>query len=137
MNPKSIYKTKQRNMIIEYFQKSDKEHICAGEICEYFKSQGSEIGKSTIYRQLEKLVDEGILNKHVVDNSTSACFEYVGSDGHVHEGNCYHCICEKCGKLFHMHCGTIEGIEKHMLINHNFQIDPNRTIFYGTCEHCR
>ena len=66
MNPRSKYKTKQREILLDYFAKVPGVHITASDVCEYFKSQGSPIGQSTIYRQLESLVDEGIINKYII-----------------------------------------------------------------------
>ena len=56
MNAKPKYKTKQREILLEHLKTIPGEHFTAGDICEYFKMQGSPIGQSTVYRQLEELV---------------------------------------------------------------------------------
>ena len=61
-NIRSKYKTKQREILLEYLKALSGEHITAGDVCEYCKAQGSSIGQSTVYRQLESLVDEGLIN---------------------------------------------------------------------------
>ncbi|MBR5336412.1 MAG: transcriptional repressor [Lachnospiraceae bacterium] len=136
MNPRSKYKTKQREILIDYFKTFPGVHINAGDVCEYFRSQGSPIGQATVYRQLEKLVDEGVLSKYVVDNNSPACFEYVGADSHEDAATCFHCKCRKCGKLIHMQCDELETIEAHLFEEHRFKLDPMRTVFYGLCENC-
>ncbi|MCR4657969.1 MAG: transcriptional repressor, partial [Lachnospiraceae bacterium] len=60
MNSRSKYKTKQREILVEYLKSVAGEHITASDVCSYFKERGAAIGQSTVYRQLERLVDEGI-----------------------------------------------------------------------------
>lgn len=122
---------------MKYLESMPQVHFTAGDICEYFKSKGTPVGQSTIYRHLESLVDEGILNKYIVDGTSPACFEYLGRENCGEEMSCYHCKCEKCGKLIHLHCEEIEEIQKHLFRDHQFQMDPKRTVFYGLCEKCR
>lgn len=130
------YKTKQQEILLDYLKSAEGRHLTAGDVCEHFKAQGLQIGKSTVYRRLEGLVTDGILKKYTVDNQASACFEYVGEDKHLH-GGCFHLKCEKCGKLFHLHCEEIEALNEHISADHDFMIDPTRTVFYGVCGKCR
>ncbi len=136
MNSRLKYKTKQKDILIEYFKANPGVHITAGDVCEYFKNKGASIGKSTIYRQLENLVEEGIINKYIVDVNSPACFEYMVDDSHVEAVVCFHCKCEKCGKLIHLHCDELEEIQHHLFDKHNFKIDSTRTVIYGICEKC-
>ncbi len=136
MSPRPKYKTKQREMLIEYLESVPGVHITAGEVCEYLKKKGASIGQSTVYRQLESLVDEGLLNKYIVDGSSPACFEYAGAEGHADAELCFHCKCEKCGRLIHLHCDEIEVMQMHLFSEHQFKMDPLRTVFYGLCEQC-
>lgn len=135
MNSRSKYKTKQREILINYLKTSTGQHITAGDVCDYFKKSGSEIGQSTVYRQLESLVDEGVINKYTVDATSPACFEYMGEGSHKGE-TCFHCKCEKCGKLIHLHCEELEEIGAHLMSDHSFKVDPIRTVIYGLCEAC-
>ena len=137
MSTRSKYNTKQKNELIQYLQSVPGIHITAADVCEYFKSRGSTIGQSTIYRQLESLVDEGVVNKYIIDGISPACFEYVGAESHQPSDVCFHCKCEKCGRLIHLHCEDLEEIQRHLLEQHGFMIDPMRTVFYGLCDDCR
>ena len=137
MDSKSKYKTKQRECLLSYLETIPGKHFTAGDICDLFKAQGQPIGQSTVYRQLEQLVDEGLLNKYILDAGSPACFEYIGADTHCEGEICFHCKCEKCGKLIHLHCDDLIEIQSHLLKEHNFTLDPLRTVFYGLCEDCR
>ncbi|NLE13280.1 MAG: transcriptional repressor [Clostridiales bacterium] len=136
MNSWPKYKTKQRELLLCYLETVRGVHITAGDVCEYFREQGATIGQSTVYRRLEGLVDEGLVNKYVIDVNGPACFEYVGADSHADAESCFHCKCEKCGKLIHLRCDEIEELQTHMYDEHRFKLNPKRTVFYGLCEKC-
>ncbi len=136
MNSRSKYRTRQKDILIEYLKSVEGSHITASDVCSYFKKQGETIGQSTIYRQLEHLVDEGIVNKYIIDMNSPACFEYVGHDSHQDREVCFHCKCEKCGSLIHLECDVLSGIQEHLYEDHRFKLDPKRTVFYGLCEKC-
>jgi len=136
MGEKAEYKTKQRGELLEYLETVKGAHITVNDVCTFFKRQGKTIGTTTIYRQLEKLVDGGAVVKYTVDANSPACFEYVGENSHVPDGSCFHCKCELCGKLVHMHCDELPQVQEHMKEHHGFTIDPLRTVFYGVCDDC-
>ena len=134
--PRSKYNTRQREVLLEYLKSVTGRHVTVGDVCAYFKEQGTSIGQATVYRRLESLVDEGIVNKYIIDANSPACFEYVETKSHITGDICFHCKCEKCGKLIHLHCDELSGIMEHLYEEHRFKPDPKRTVFYGLCETC-
>ena len=136
MNSRLKYKTKQREILLSYFETVPGVHVTAGDVCDYLKAHEAPIGQSTVYRHLESLVDEGIIKKYIIDEKSAACFEYVAPDSHVDAEICFHCKCEKCGKLIHLHCDELKEIQSHLMSDHHFKMDPIRTVFYGLCESC-
>ena len=137
MYVKTIYRTKQRERLLAYLQSVEGKHITAAEVYRYFHNGGTEISQSTVYRQLERLVDEGLLNKYIIDAGTPACFEYVGTHSHAQSSVCFHCKCVQCGKLIHLHCEELEAIGGHLRSEHGFALDPQRTVLWGLCESCQ
>ena len=135
MNTKGKYKTKQREEIIEYLKAVPGDHITVSDVYDYFKNKGNSMGQTTVYRQLERLVDEGLVNKYIVDSNTPACFEYMDPEVHA-SGTCFHCKCEKCGRLIHLHCEEMDEMAGHLKLEHGFSIDPRRTVIYGVCDDC-
>lgn len=134
---RSAYKTKQRDTLLTYLKTVAGKHITVNDICLHFSDQGQRIGQTTVYRHLEKMVDEGLVNKYIIDSGTPACFEYVAPEDHCANEVCFHCKCEKCGRLIHLHCEELEVIQQHLLEDHAFALNPMRTVFYGICEDCR
>lgn len=65
MKAKSQYKTRQHMEILSYLEQTNGEHITVNDICNHFREQGKNIGTTTVYRQLEHMVDEGIVQKYI------------------------------------------------------------------------
>ncbi|MBO4242615.1 MAG: transcriptional repressor [Clostridiales bacterium] len=136
MTDKKGYKTKHQGELIDYLKTIPGKHVTAGEICSCMKANGSTIGTATVYRQLEKLVSEGTINKYIVDEGSSACYEFVPDGEHCKAENCYHLKCSSCGKLIHMECDEVAQLTCHIKEHHGFKVDPKRTVFYGICSDC-
>jgi Fe2+/Zn2+ uptake regulation proteins len=132
MREKSKYQTKQREYLLDYLSKKADSHVTALQIAAHFKENGIQVGTTTVYRQLEKLVAEGIVQKLVTDGG--ACFQYVGEEDGAHAH--YHMKCVSCGKLLHMHCGELKRLQNHIRHEHSFEIQPLKTTFYGECGNC-
>lgn len=137
MTEKAKYHTKQREKLLSFIQSISENHFTVADVCKHFEEQGEEIGVTTVYRQLEKMVNEGIVKKYIIDINTPACFEYIGFEEQTEEKNCFHCKCTECGKLIHLFCEDLLSTEDHILNHHGFQIDKHRTVFYGLCNECR
>lgn len=135
MNNKGRYVTKHYARVAAFLESRKGSHITAQDICDHFREEGNPISTTTVYRQLERLVEEGTVNKYIIDANSPACFEYNGAKRMPHQ-SCYHCKCEKCGKLIHLHCEEIEELSAHLKAEHHFVFDPARTVFYGLCEEC-
>ena len=131
---KKSYSTRHQEELLNYMKESAGTHVTAGDICMHMRASGSNIGTATVYRHLEKMVEEGIVNKYIIDEGSSACYEYV--DGCDKAGLCYHLKCQECGKLIHLGCEEISALNDHIKEHHGFTINPRRTVFYGVCEEC-
>ena len=134
---KAQYKTKQMSEILNFLQQMEGMHVTVADICDYFKEKGIAVGMTTVYRQLDKMVGEGLVAKYVIDGNSSACFEYTGDSSHECKEQMYHCKCEKCGKLIHLQCSEVENLAQHIKEHHGFNLNPLRTVFYGICSDCQ
>ena len=136
MPARGQYSTAQREELVSFLEERRGEHVSVADICSHFRAQGKTIGTTTVYRQLERMVDEGEVNKYIIDLNTPACFEYIGEHRERGKNTCFHCKCEKCGRLIHLHCDELEEIQVHLKEEHGFRLDPRRTVFYGVCGEC-
>ncbi len=136
MPRKSTYKTKHMDELLAYMKEMKGQHVTVNDVSVHFANAGTAIGTTTLYRNLERLVEQGVVAKYVIDGTSSACFEYVGRDEKEQE-TCYHCKCEKCGKVIHLACDEVACLGNHIMEHHGFAIDYHRTVFYGLCAECR
>lgn len=59
--------------LLELMKSQAGRHLTVHEICGLLEEKGASVGMTTVYRNLEKLVDQGIIAKYTIDGTTSAC----------------------------------------------------------------
>ncbi len=133
MKTDSTYKTKQKQMVLDYVKSIEGTHVTVGQISDYFRENKWDIGLTTIYRQLDRLILKGVVRKFIIEGETSAHFEYVKTD---HEDSHYHFKCEECGVLVNFSCDHLKEIEDHLALDHGFTVSSSKTVFYGYCKSC-
>jgi Fur family ferric uptake transcriptional regulator len=128
------YKTKQRDVILAAMQRLRGEHISAEDLAALLRSRGDDVGLATVYRNLDKLVGEGVVLKYTLTGGGAACYQYMPEDG---EENAHcHLVCTVCGEVQHLHCTEVEDLAQHLAAGHNFALDRQRTVLYGRCAVC-
>lgn len=134
MNRNGSYKTKQQSAILGFLMGNKDNHVTVNDISDYLEQEGNHVGVTTIYRHLDKLLEQGLVRKYTVDGTTSACFQYANTGEECHRH--FHLKCEKCGKLIHLTCSHINEMCGHIFDEHGFRVDLYRTVFYGICREC-
>lgn len=129
------YATKQGGLILSLLKAEAGRHFTADDIMKALSDGGNAVGKATVYRHLDKLIKQGKVRKYIVDEGSSACFEYIEEGHSCHEH--YHLKCSSCGKLLHVKCEYLDEVAAHILGHHGFMISPEKTVLYGICEDCR
>ncbi len=128
------YNTKQKKAIVQYVESMKNEHFTVESLCERLSQNDITVGRTTVYRCLEKLSADGVLRKYSAAAGESVCYQYVDEAKHCHEH--FHLKCEKCGSLIHMECDELESIAEHIKSHHGFCLNPLKTVIYGVCEGC-
>jgi len=134
MDSRSKYNTKQREMILSCLKEHHAEHFTVDKVLEYLKTQGASVGQTTVYRNLDKLVKEGVVIKYAGAEGQSACYQYI-----EHPESCathYHLICADCGRMIHLQCEYLDDMTAHLLEHHQFSMDKFKTVIYGLCRQC-
>ena len=134
MNTQKTYNTKQKSEILDFLTNNKGKHFTIDEIVSRLSENGTNIGKTTVYRYMEKLTDDMCVRKYEISKNDAACYEYCGNSGLCTSH--YHLKCTECGKLFHISCHTLNAINEHILSDHNFIVDNTKTVFYGICSDC-
>ncbi len=125
---KNNYNTKQRDEIVEFFNRHRGKCFTAKEL---IKSGEVSSGEATVYRTLSRLTQQGIL-KRFTDEDAS-CYQLNESEECAKH---FHLKCEKCGKLIHMDCDFMADMKRHIENAHSFVVDIGKTVIYGLCEEC-
>ncbi len=134
MAKKAVYRTHAQEALLSYLKAHPGRHHTAAEIHSYFSEQEQPIGTATIYRQLERFVEDGSVQKYILGPGESACYAYTEDQECASH---FHCKCEKCGRLIHLDCDELRIIRGHLLARHGFIWDAGKTVFYGICDRCR
>ncbi|MCM1508508.1 MAG: transcriptional repressor [Ruminococcus flavefaciens] len=134
MKQDSGYKTRQKEKLLDYLVRNKEKHTNVQEISAFLTAEGTPLGTATIYRQLDKLVECGMVRRYNFDGKTGACYQYIEDDSECHEH--FHLKCTICGKLIHLNCDRLSSINRHIFEKHGFQVDSSQTVFYGKCSEC-
>lgn len=135
MKEQKTYKTKQRELILACFKENSQRHLTAEDITDYLKQKSEAVGKTTVYRALDKLISEGAVRKYVTEEGKSACYQYI--DENMNCGEHFHLKCTRCNRLFHVDCDYLNELGNHIFEHHKFTVDNTKTVLYGICEECR
>ena len=128
------YKTAGRQRLSELLETHPDRQFTAEELCsEMDRQDGGTSRKSTVYRHLSELCDEGTVRKYRSDTQSAYVYQYVG------RGDCcrhFHLKCVTCGDLVHLECTVSEELLSHISAHHGFEVDSGRSILYGFCKAC-
>lgn len=130
------YQTEQKRMLLAYLRAHSEEAFTIEELCERLKAEPAVLsppGKSTVYRLMPKLVEEGLVKRFVKGNSRKFLYQMVCGD---HCDRHLHMKCSVCGKLYHMEDAESEALLCQVMKRHHFQIDGGKTVLFGQCEGC-
>ena len=122
------YNTKQKDFILSAI-KNQKQEFTIKDIYNIVKK---ETGLTTIYRLVDKLVQDGRLSKYIgKDNFTY--YQYLEE---CNKENHFYLKCNKCGKIVHIDCNCIEEMTSHIFKKHKFKPNREQVIINGVCEDC-
>ena len=127
-----IYNTEKRTALIEFMKRNCQRPMTVGEICRAMLSDGGS-GKSTVYRLISRLVEEGELRRISPSGSGTYAYQYNI------EGSCrshMHLRCTVCGELIHLEEKTSRRIEDLLLKEKSFKVDEMQTTLFGVCAKC-
>lgn len=131
----NTYQTQGRKKLISFLLTYPDKQFTVDELY-HALSQGDEVsasGRSSLYRQLSKLCEEGCVRKYRGDNQSAYVYQYVGARDCCHH---FHLKCVICGELTHLDCRVSDELLSHVADEHGFRIDSGRSMLYGLCAQC-
>lgn len=121
--------THQREAVARVLFESGR-HLSADDVAERLRERDEQIGKATIYRTLNLLVDVGLAVEHDFDEGFKRYETRVGPPHHDH------LICTSCGSVTEFHRGELESLQDEVARNHGFQVLTRQLKIYGVCSAC-
>lgn len=132
----SGYRTEQKRMLLGFLEQNAETAYSIDEIIKGLGAQaaGQESpGKSTVYRLMTKLVEEGSVKRFVKGNSRHFVYQLLQS------GECkshLHLKCNVCGSLIHLDRDTSDLLLSAVAGANHFAVSKQDTVLFGTCAHC-
>lgn len=105
-----------------------KNHATADEIYDEIIKKHPAIGRSTVYRNLQKLCDQGKIQKRVIPGKAD-CYDHDCQDH-------YHIRCLKCDRVFDVDMDHLSNLENAVSDKHGFVFTGHDITFTGICPEC-
>lgn len=105
-------------------------HIDAEELLRSMKAHGLKTSRATVYRNLDLLVECGLVTKQRLGGSRHL-YE------HVHVGQRHdHLVCRECGRVVEFVSPGIEALQSEICRAHGFEPESQSLRIEGICREC-
>lgn len=123
-----IKKTSARLAVTDYFYNVEYP-VDAKDILDFLRSKNLKTNKTTVYRIIDYLYQNGLLEKIEFGDGK---FRYE-----MKKGDHHHLICDKCDRIEDITDNFIESFEEEILNKRGFQVKKHSLEFFGICKNCQ
>lgn len=124
------YQTESKRALMAFLEQNRSRPMTVEQIA--LEISGTDApGKSTVYRLMHQLVQDGTVRRFVRGNSRQFLYQYIQKECHGH----LHCRCVTCGKLVHLDEETSQNMGR-LLSQSGFALDSRQTTLLGVCKVC-
>lgn len=120
--------TPQRRLVVERLAGLGRA-LSAQELYDLLRAERPSLGRATVFRTLDHLVEVGLAQRFEGDNHV-----YLYSS--CHGGHHHHLMCRGCGATLEIEDDAVELLLEDVQRRHGFRLDHDRLDFYGLCEAC-
>ena len=130
-NKRGRYITRQQEAVYNYMKCNPGVSVTVDEIYDGLLKQGEKVGKTTVYRALERIQTDGcvVLVPDIQGGPARYCYMSDNEDGIC-------MVCLGCHKVYPLACYGLDDFKEHVEGEHGFMIEPQRTILFGWCNRC-
>ena len=127
------YQTAQKKLLLDFLREHSRQAFTIEELAAALEGREHAPGKSTLYRLMPLLVQEGRVKRVVRGTSRQFLYQMMGESCRTH----LHLKCSICGQMVHM--GHEESLELVRMIDkkYHFSVSEGDTVLFGLCENCR
>jgi len=120
--------TPQRMLVAETLGAAGRQ-VTAQELWERVRRRLPGVGRATVFRTLEALVNVGAARRLELDGHVST---YVACAPRHH----HHLSCTWCGRVEEVEEGYVRQLIERLAGDRGFLVDDARLDFYGRCARC-
>jgi Fur family ferric uptake transcriptional regulator len=121
--------TRQRLIVADALARAGRQ-LTAAELYEQLRRAEPSLGRATVFRALERLVEVGVARRLELEGHVYA---YVACEPTHH----HHLSCSSCGRVEEIPESWVSPIAARASRQLDFEIDDARVDFYGRCAECR
>ena len=124
------YHTEQKKILLDFLKSNSGNSYTIDEIT---AALGNNVGKSTVYRLMTKLVEEKRVHKSAGEGRR---FVYrITADEHCKHH--LHLQCKDCGKVLHLDEATSDALLDSVMCAKDFLVSEEDTVLMGKCAVCK
>ena len=124
------YNTEQKRLLVDFFRNNPDSSYTVEEIV---KKTGDKLAKSTVYRLIVRLTEEGMLKRMTRGNSRTFVYQMIaGENCHTH----LHLRCTDCGRVIHMKESVSNELLAAIRQENSFFVSEKETLILGKCALC-
>ncbi|AVM01157.1 transcriptional repressor [Gordonia iterans] len=120
--------TRQRSAIADLLTRTD-DFLSAQQLHDQLVARGDSIGLTTVYRNLQALVDAGQVDA-IWDGSGETRYRHCSAEHH------HHLVCRDCGTTVEIQADPVEKWAATVARTHGFQDISHTVEIFGTCTDC-
>src|SRR5882762_353815 len=130
LRPTGGKRSSKRDRILNIFVRQE-GHLSADDLCDLVRRQNPGIGRATVYRTLQWMVEAGIARKVDFGEGRS---RFEPSYRHPRH---FHLICTTCHISSEFLSSDVESLMEEIAAARQFTAAQSVVQIYGTCEQCR
>jgi len=131
LKAKQLKQTKPREIITDEIMSTKAgDHFTADDLWDRLRKKKKNISKATVYRTLNLLTQEKMIEEHDFGRGQSYYERMVERPHHDH------IICVLCGKISEFHNEEIEKIQTNIAKKEKFTVYYHSHKLFGSCSKC-
>ncbi|MCL1992030.1 MAG: transcriptional repressor [Spirochaetes bacterium] len=119
--------TVQRQIILAGLQRLN-SHPTIDEVYAEVQKEHPAISKTTVYRNLRNLADEGIIRQVALPDGLERYDGFAARH--------YHFNCTRCGCISDVAVEYLQSLDDSIEQSYGFRVEGHDTVFTGACQDC-
>jgi Fur family ferric uptake transcriptional regulator len=130
LRPAGGKRSSKRDRVVQVFLRQE-GHVSADDLFDRVRREAAGIGRATVYRTLQWMVDAGVARKVDFGEGRSRFEPAYRHPRH------FHLICTTCHSSSEFLSSDVESLMEEIAGERNFTAAQSVVQIYGTCEQCR